>query len=151
MALGSLCTSAAASEVVAWCERFELDMGHAPLAPTASLSVYKLHMAAYLICERLDDARLLWRRLGAALGPAREADVELIALWAIGKAMWAKDLAGAQAAMGAYGWSAPLLSHLIAQLQTTHLHASFDQCARAYSLISAEHLAATLGTRQHTH
>ena len=145
MALASLCTNAEASEVVAWCERFELDLGHAPLDPAASLSVYKLHLAAYLICEALDDARLLWRRLGAALGPAREADGELCALWAIGKAMWVRDLAGAQAAMGAYAWSPPLLSCLIAQLQTAHLTASFDQCARAYSLISAEHLAATLG------
>lgn len=126
--------------LVSFCEQFELDMGHTDLAPAASLGVYKVHLAAYLMCERLDDARFLWKRV-----PAEARDPELVALWEIGKAMWGKDIAAAQAAMVAHAWTQPLLSALLERMQRTHLERSFAQCARAYSQVSAEHLARTLG------
>jgi len=128
--------------LVAYVEQFELDLGHAGLAPAASLGVYKVHLAAYLMCEQLDEARFLWKRVPAEL---RDADAELCALWAIGKAMWVKDMAAAQVAMGGFAWTPPLLAELVARMQREHLERSFAQCARAYSLISAEHLASTLG------
>jgi hypothetical protein len=128
--------------LVSFCEQFELDMGHTDLAPAASLGVYKMHLAAYLMCERLEDARFLWKRV-----PAEARDPELVALWEIGKAMWGKDIAAAQAAMVAHAWTQPLLSALLERMQRTHLERSFAQCARAYSQVSAEHLARTLGAR----
>ena len=136
------------SALVAYLENFELDLGHANLDPATSLSVYKLHLIAYLMCEQLDDARFLWKRLPVE---QRDADAEAIALWAIGKAMWAKDVAGTQAAMGAYAWTPTLLSGLVERMQREFLQRTFEQCARAYSLISAEHLARTLGARPRHH
>ena len=144
-----LATGADTSALVAFLEQFELDLGHAALAPATSLSVYKVHLAAYLMCEQLDDARFLWKRLPAE---PRDADAEICALWAIGKAMWIKDIAGAQAAMGAYQWTPTLLSGLLERMRGEHLQRSFAQCGRAYSLVSADHLASTLGnTRTCTH
>ena len=102
------------SALVAFCENFELDLGHHTLAPAASFGVYKVHLAAYFMCEQLDDARFLWKRMPAE---QRDADAELVALWNIGKVMWVKDVAAAQAAMGAYAWTPPLLSGLLERMQ----------------------------------
>ena len=86
------------SSLVTYCEQFELNLGHQGLAPAASNGVYKVHLAAHLMCEQLDEARFLWKRVP---GEQRDQDPEFVALWAVGKAMWVKDMAGAQAAMAA--------------------------------------------------
>lgn len=144
-ALAQLAAGDDTAALVAFCEKFEVtDLGHLSLEPATSFAVYKVHLAAYLMCEQLNDARFLWKRMPAE---QRDADAELVAIWNIGKAMWAKDIAGAQAAMGAYSWAPPLLSGLLERMQREHLQRSFGHCARAYSLISAEHLAQTLGAR----
>ena len=130
------------SSLVTYCEQFELNLGHQGLAPAASNGVYKVHLAAHLMCEQLDEARFLWKRVP---GEQRDQDPEFVALWAVGKAMWVKDMAGAQAAMAAHAWTPPLLSGLLERMQREHLARSFAQCARAYSHISAEQLSATLG------
>ena len=43
--------------LVAYCESFELDLGHVDLPVEVSLSVFKIHLAAYLLLEQLDAAR----------------------------------------------------------------------------------------------
>lgn len=105
--------------LIAYCEQFELNMGHSGLASAASLGVYKVHLAAYLMCEKLDDARFLWKRVPSEI---RDADAEFAALWAIGKAMWVKDMAAAQAAMAGYNWTPPLLSGIVERMQREHLN-----------------------------
>ena len=124
--------------LLACCEEFELDLGHSTIAPEASIGVYKTHLIAYLLCQQLDNARFLWKRLPAV---PRDADPELVALWAIGKALWVKEAAQAQAAMAAYAWSPPIIAGLVTRLQREHLERSFGEMARCYSLISAEALA----------
>ena len=124
--------------LLACCEEFELDLGHSTIAPEASLGVYKTHLIAYLLCQQLDNARFLWKRLPAE---PRDADAELVALWGIGKALWVKEAAQAQAAMAAYSWSPPIIAGLVARLQREHLERTFGEMARCYSLISAEALA----------
>ena len=59
--------------------------------------------------------------------------------------MWVKDMAAAQAAMAAHAWTPPLLSGLVERMKREHVEKCFGQCAKAYSLISAEHLARTIG------
>ena len=114
-AIEQLAAGEDAAALVEYCEQFELDLGHVELAPAASLGVYKVHLAAYLMCESLDDARFLWKRV-----PAEQRDAEFTALWAIGKAMWAKDYAATQAAIGACAWTPPLLSGLL-ELSLIHI------------------------------
>ena len=71
--------------LLACCETFELDLGHSGLEPAASLGVYKTQLVAYLLCQQLDNARFLWKRLPTAL---RDTDPEVAALWDIGKSLW---------------------------------------------------------------
>lgn len=129
--------------LVSACEAFELELGHASLPPADSMHVYKVHLAAYLLSARLEDARFLWKRMEPKEG--RDADAELGALWAIGKAMWTRDHAAAQAAMAAHAWSPPLVQPLIAKLQRQHLERSFALMARVYSAVRSEHLSKRLG------
>ena len=143
--LEALTTLAAGDDIEALltcCEEFELDLGHSAVAPQASLDVYKIHMVAYLLCEQLENARFLWKRLK---GMEASQDAELGALWSIGKAMWGREPAQTQAAMVAHQWSQPVIARLVARMQHEHLQRSFDGLARAYSLISASALAAILG------
>jgi COP9 signalosome complex subunit 8 len=143
--LEALTTLAAGDDIEALltcCEEFELDLGHSAVAPQASLDVYKIHMVAYLLCEQLENARFLWKRLK---GTEASQDAELGALWSIGKAMWGREPAQTQAAMVAHQWSQPVIARLVARMQHEHLQRSFDGLARAYSLISASALAAILG------
>jgi len=139
--LEQLVQSGDAASLAAHCEQCELNLDHASLAPQVSAALYKAQLAAYLLSERLDDARFLWKRLPAAL---RESDPELGAQWAIGRAMWLKDAAAAQAAMRAHAWS-PLVAPLVAQLQREHVARMFGQVAKAYTHVSAESLAHSLG------
>lgn len=126
--------------LLACCEAFELDLGHTTLAPDMSRGVYKVHLVVYFLCQQLDNARFLWKRL-----PVEARDPELNALWEIGKALWVSDAAAAQAAMVAHVWSPPLVSGLVTRLQREHLQRSFRQFAKAYSIISGEALAKALG------
>jgi hypothetical protein len=143
--LASLAAGEDMPALTEYCEKFELDLGHANLAPDASLGVYKVHLTSYLLCERLDDARFLWKRI--ALVEGRDTNAELCALWAIGKALWAKDPAVASAAMVAHAWTPPVVAGLVARLQREHVARSFAQIGRAYSLIPGEHIARILGAR----
>ena len=124
------------------CEEFELDLGHKNLTQEASVGVYKIYLLAYFLCDQLDNARFLWKRIPAA---SRDADAELCAIWAIGNAMWVKDSAAAQGAMLAHAWSQPLVSGLVARLQREHMSRTFAEIAKAYSLIRAESGARALG------
>lgn len=126
-----------------YCEEVELDLLHADLPPATSMGVFKVQMAAYLLAEALDSARFLWKRLPAA---ARDADAELCAIWAVGRAMWAKDHAGVQAALAGFGWSPQLIGPMMARLQAEQLEAAFMQYT-AYSLVSPAKLSAGLGAR----
>ena len=139
--LEQLVQSGDAASVASHCEQCELNLDHASLAPEASAALYKAQLAAYLLTERLDDARFLWKRLPAML---RDSDPELGALWAIGRVMWLKDAAAAQAAMRAHAWS-PLIAPLVAQLQREQVTRMFGQVAKAYTHVSAESLAQSLG------
>lgn len=124
---------------------FELDLGHIELSVEASLFVFKIHLAAYLLLEQLDNARFLWKRLPTE---PRDADPELCALWAVGKAMWVKDHAGMQSAITAFSWSPPLLEMMMQRLQREHLSRCFAQAVCAYSLVSAESLSQTIGAQR---
>jgi len=130
------------SALVAWCENFELDLKHVGLALEASIAVYKVHLAAYLLCNQLDNARFLWKRMDP--GP-RDADPELCAIWTVGKVMWAKDHALTQSTITGFSWSPPLMGMLMERLQREHLQRCFNDTVRAYSLVSAASLSATLG------
>ena len=128
--------------LVTYCEDFELDLKHAGHTVEQSLAVFKVHLAAYLLCNQLDNARFLWKRIEPGL---RHREPELCAIWAVGKAMWAKDHALTQAAITAFSWSPPLVGMLMERLQREHLHRCFDDSVRCYSLVSAASLSATLG------
>jgi len=128
--------------LVEYCENFELDLKHAGLAVEASLAVYKVHLASYLLCNQLDNARFLWKRIEP--GP-RDSEPELCAIWAVGKAMWVKDHALTQSAITGFSWSPPLMGMLMERLQREHLKRCFEDSVRAYSVVSAASLSRTLG------
>lgn len=128
--------------LVAYCENFELDLGHIDLSVEASFSIYKIHLAAYLLLDQLENARFLWKRLPTE---QRDAEPELCALWTVGKAMWSKDHAATQGAITGFSWSPPLVEMMMQRLQREHLARCFEQAIRAYSLVSAESLSQTMG------
>ena len=64
---------------------------------------------------------------------------------AIARARTARQFFENASAEVARQWTPPLLEALLERMRREHLERAFGQCARAYSLISAEHLAATLG------
>ena len=132
--------------LVSYLEELELDMGHAGLAVDASLGIYKVQLAAYLLAGQLDNARFLWKRIPV---PQRETEPELSAIWAVGKAMWAKDHAATQGAITGFSWSPPLMGLLMERLHREHLKRCFIETAQAYSTISAEALSRQLGTYRH--
>jgi len=140
--LSALVHGDSVTALIAFCENFELDLGHAELSVEASFFVYKIHLAAYLLMEQLDNARFLWKRLPTE---PRDAEPELCALWTVGKAMWVKDHAAMQSAITAFSWSPPLLELMMQRLQREHLARCFGQAVRAYSLVSAEYLSQTIG------
>ncbi len=147
-ALDSLQQLAASGDMAAlasFCEEFELDLGHAQLAPAISSSVWTIHMAAYLLTRQLDAARLLWKRLASDL---RDGNAELRALWEVCTTMWRNEHAATQAAISAFSWPGPLLADLMARLQTDELQRTMELCVGAYSLISAAALAARLGVSE---
>eukprot|EP00966_Prymnesium_polylepis_P249255 5762550-Prymnesium_polylepis.2 len=61
----------------ALCESFELDLCHSDETQPISLTVYKVHLLAYLLTNQVNAARFLWKRLA----PEIRADAELAALW----------------------------------------------------------------------
>ena len=128
--------------LIEYCENFELDMKHVSLPVEASLGVYKVHLAAYLLCNQLENARFLWKRL--EVGP-RDAEPELCALWAVGKAMWVKDHALTQSLITGFSWSPPLMGMLMERLQREHLKRCFSDAARVYTRVSADALSKLLG------
>ena len=140
--LGALVMGEDASELATYLEGFELDLGHRDLSVEASLSVYKVQLAAYLLLGQLDDARFLWKRLPT---PPRDNEPELCALWAVGKAMWLKDHAATQGAITGFSWSPPLMGTLMERLQRAHLTRCFSDAVRTYSLVLPESLSTTLG------
>lgn len=130
----------------ALCEAFELDLGHADAAPLLSLTVYKVHLLAYLLANNVNEARFLWKRMPAEV----RADAEIAALWEVGKCMWKKNLPAVQQTTRSFSWSLPLLATLINKLQQNVLEASFKSIGAAYSLISGPVLAQNLGVDQET-
>lgn len=112
-----------------------------PSANERTPALSQVHLASYLLAEQLDNARFLWKRLPAG----READPELCAIWAVGKALWAKDHAGAQGAITGFSWSPPLMGMIMERLQRQHLARCFAQTVQAYSLVTAEALSQALG------
>ena len=59
--------------------------------------------------------------------------------------MWSKDHAGTQSAITGFSWSPPLHDRAHERLQREHLSRYFTHAVRAYSLVTAESLASTLG------
>lgn len=64
--------------------------GAAQVSLAFSLGVYKVQMLAYLICDELDLARFLWKRLPAEL----KSDAQLSQLWEVGTLIWREERAG---------------------------------------------------------
>ena len=141
--LAALATGESIHALATYCETFELDLKHVDLSADVSLSIYKVHLAAYLLCNQLENARFLWKRVEPSM---RDADPEFCALWAVGKAMWAKDHAATQSAITGFSWSPPLMGTLMERLQREHLKRCFDDSVAVYSMVSASSLSATLGT-----
>jgi len=130
----------------ALCESFELDLCHSDETQPISLTVYKVHLLAYLLTNQVNAARFLWKRLPAEI----RADAELAALWEVGKQKWQKQPAGVQQALRAYSWSQPLVASLASKLQEDVLDATFKAIGAAYSLISVPVLAQSLGVPEAT-
>ena len=139
-AVAAYCASADYAGLAQYCENFELDLRHTEDL-TASVGIYKVHLAAYLLRNDLDRARFLWKRLPAEV----KADPELQAIWAVGKAMWQQKHAEVHAKAAAFAWSAPFVAPLVGTLQAQYLQTTFTQLGVAYATVTAETLSAKLG------
>jgi len=128
------------------CESLELDLCHSDETQPISLTVYKVHLLAYLLTSQINEARFLWKRLPAEL----RSDPELAALWEVGKQMWQKNPAGVQEAIRSFNWAEPLVTALASKLQQDVLDASFRAIGAAYSVISAPVLSQSLGVSEAT-
>ena len=103
--VAAYCTSSDYAGLAEFCENFELDLWHTEdLA--ASVGIYKVHLAAYLLRADLDRARFLWKRLPDEV----KADPELQAMWVVGKAMWQQNHAEVHAKSSAFAWSDPFVA-----------------------------------------
>uniref|UniRef100_A0A7S4I965 CSN8/PSMD8/EIF3K domain-containing protein n=1 Tax=Prymnesium polylepis TaxID=72548 RepID=A0A7S4I965_9EUKA len=130
----------------ALCESFELDLCHSDETQPISLTVYKVHLLAYLLTNQVNAARFLWKRLA----PEIRADAELAALWEVGKQKWLKQPAEMQQALRSFSWSQPLVAALVSKLQEDELSETFKAVGAAYSLISVPVLAQVLGVPEAT-
>ncbi|KAL3922637.1 MAG: hypothetical protein SGPRY_004486, partial [Prymnesium sp.] len=130
----------------AFCEAFELDLGHSTAPRSLSLTLHKLHMLSYLLTHQPGAARFLWKRLPADV----KADGELSAIWQIGKHMWHKNPPGVQQATRGFGWAQPLIASLVEKLREDAVECSLKAIGGAYSSISLSVLAASLGVEQST-
>lgn len=126
--------------LASFCENFELDLRHNEEPTATSILVYKLQLLCYLLCERLDSARFLWKRL-----PIEFRDEELCSLWEVGVQMWQHNPAGVQAALAAFDWSGPFVAPLVERLRHEQLERSFRLLGRTYGSMSSHWLANTLG------
>ena len=104
--VAAYCASADYSGLAQYCENFELDLRHTDVDLTASVGIYQVHLAAYLLQGELDRARFLWKRLPNEV----KADTELQAMWAVGKAMWQQKHAEVHAKAAAFAWSDPFVA-----------------------------------------
>uniref|UniRef100_A0AAV1V477 COP9 signalosome complex subunit 8 n=1 Tax=Peronospora matthiolae TaxID=2874970 RepID=A0AAV1V477_9STRA len=127
----------------------ELELVSAALVPslgTATLSVdfYASYLVLVLLSKDLNDARFLWKRIRIEM---KEASEELRNVWAIGRALWQRDLAAAFAAMD-YDWS-PLLQGLVEALKISTREATAELLSRAYSTIPVSDVALAMGFARH--
>lgn len=128
--------------LVNYCEQLELELAHGEMTADVSMGVYKVHLASYLIMEQLDAARFLWKRLPEQ---ARDAEPELRAIWAVGKAQWMREPATARAAMAAYQWSEPLIASLMRRMASEHEERWMTHASKSYSVVSPRCLVETIG------
>ncbi|CAI5736683.1 unnamed protein product [Hyaloperonospora brassicae] len=126
-------------------EELEL-VAAAPSRETATLSAdfYASYLVLVLLSGDLNDARFLWRRITTE---TKDASVELRNVWAIGKALWQRNLAAAFAAMD-YDWS-PLLQGLVQALKLSTREAMAELLCRAYSTIPVTDVALAMGFARH--
>ncbi|CAH1249842.1 COPS8 [Branchiostoma lanceolatum] len=118
-------------------ERQELESPGGVATPT----VYCQLLAVYLLQKDLNNAKYLWKRIPLAI---KNANAELVAIWAVGKKMWQRDFPAIYTSLSAYQWSAEIKQIMAAVAESVRSRAC-DLVARAYSSISAEDLAAFLG------
>ncbi|KDO20521.1 hypothetical protein SPRG_14279 [Saprolegnia parasitica CBS 223.65] len=127
-------------ELVHVCEELELQTLSSSVEPMAALH-YAQFLGALLALRRLDEARHLWKRL-----PHKGAD-GLQQIWAVGRALWARDIVQAHAAAAALEASTtePALAPVTAVLKQSIQHSTAVLIAQAYSVLSIDSTAQALG------
>ncbi|OQR87533.1 COP9 signalosome complex subunit [Achlya hypogyna] len=141
--IGALCAAAnlheRLGELVNLCEELELLTLSTSVAPMA-VEHYARFLIALLALRRLDEARHLWKRLPVKNGAG------LPQIWAVGQALWKRDIVQAHAAVGALvAVALEGFAPLVAVLKHSIQHSTALLISRAYSNLPLDSTAQALG------
>jgi len=114
-------------KVAACCEEYELYVS----SQTTDIPDYAVHLASYLLCFDLINARYLWKRIPSSV---KSTNIELNGLWKIGRALWLKSYADVYSAIREFSWPEPLKS-LVLLLEDSFRKQMFVFISKSYTSI----------------
>ncbi|XP_075212008.1 COP9 signalosome subunit 8 [Lycorma delicatula] len=118
-------------------EKQELDApGGVPPA-----QLYARLLAIYLYQNDLCNAKFLWKRIPAS---TKSSHIELSNIWAVGRAMWQRDLPAVYTTISSTEWS-DNVANIMRALHGEIQRRATELISRAYSSLGVNTLSALLG------